>query len=77
MDDEKLFFGIFSGNIEVYLPILRGNRVELEPALRIVSFLCWIPNVIVIENTKMRHSKGVNQPLKLKLRESYDRQAVY
>jgi len=56
--------------LRVHLSILREDGVELEPALQIVSFLCWIPNAIVIEiEIKMRHSEEVSQPLKSKEKE--------
>jgi len=58
--------------LRIYLPILLANGASIELTLKIVSWLCWIPNITVMETYIQRRCKKVLLSSESKLNEKQD-----
>jgi uncharacterized membrane protein len=48
--------------LRLYLPISQIAHLDFMPAYRAISFLCWVPNVLVAELILLRRVRRQNQP---------------
>ncbi len=35
--------------LRIYLPLSQAAGIEFEPAYQVISWLCWVPNLLVVE----------------------------
>jgi uncharacterized membrane protein (DUF2068 family) len=59
--------------MRIYIPLFEVADLPEMPAYRAISFLCWVPNLLIAELMLLRERTSKAQPLHLRMTEALER----